>query len=420
MNRRFSVLLLLGAAACAPEGTASSSDEPDGGAKEDRGDERAADILSMALTVDVSSRHAKAVLEVRPDGKGRLELDVHGLDVTTVSVPHRLQDGRLLFEDLPSAGTVLTIRYQLDLQDASDGLLASGVTLIWPYHCGNLFPCRSNPDDGLTFSVELLGVPEGELAIVPPRIEIDAPAYMLAWAVGPYTHHPLGETEAGTRVSVYYLPRGKTAALEGTRHLVGVFDWLERTLGPYAYGDEVASVSASWGGGAFGGMEHHPFWHVAEGAMDDAETHAHEAAHGWFGDGVRIRCWEDFVLSEGTVSYLAARALGQVAGPDVEKEIWADYRRRLDAAGDGVAWPDTACNEIDILEDGLFSDVPYMKGAFFFRDVADEIGAELLDEVLAAFYQARRGEAARMTELLEAIEARTGFDPLPLAEEWLR
>jgi aminopeptidase N len=33
----------------------------------------------------------------------------------------------------------------------------------------------------------------------------------------------------------------------------------------------------------------------------------HEAAHGWFGDGVRLRCWEDFVLSEGTASHLDAR-----------------------------------------------------------------------------------------------------------------
>nr|MBA3820833.1 hypothetical protein [Deltaproteobacteria bacterium] len=69
---------------------------------------------------------------------------------------------------------------------------------------------------------------------------------------------------------------------------------------------------------------------------------AHEAAHGWFGDGVRLRCWEDFVLSEGTVSNLAARALAQVAGPTMEAKVWADYQRELTAAiagGGARAWP---------------------------------------------------------------------------------
>jgi aminopeptidase N len=61
-----------------------------------------------------------------------------------------------------------------------------------------------------------------------------------------------------------------------------------------------------------------------------------------------------------------------------------------------------------------------MKGAFFFRAVAKEIGPETLDEVLAAFYQERRGTAAGMQDLLDAIQAQTGFDPTALANHWLR
>src|SRR5439155_6115404 len=135
-------------------------------------------------------------------------------------------------------------------------------------------------------------------------IPADAPSYMLAWAVGDYTKVDLGTTSAGRKVSVSYLPGGKAAALAGTKHLPQYFDWLERTYGGYLFGNEVGSVSAAWGAGAFGGMEHHPFWHISNGSLGDAETHAHEAAHGWFGDGVRIACWEDLTLSEGTVSYL--------------------------------------------------------------------------------------------------------------------
>src|SRR5213592_1754219 len=108
-------------------------------------------------------------------------------------------------------------------------------------------------------------------------------------------------------------------------------------------------------------MEHHPYWHVAKDAMSDEETQAHEAAHGWFGNGVRIRCWEDFVLSEGTVSYLAARALEKVGGAAAGKAVWDSYQLQLDAAvmnGDTIALPDT-CNAIDIISDPLWSSIPY-------------------------------------------------------------
>src|SRR6185503_12144010 len=130
----------------------------------------------------------------------------------------------------------------------------------------------------------------------------------------------------------------------------------ETTYGDYAFGDSVAAVSADWGPGAYGGMEHHPFFHVAKDAFADPVVHAHEAAHGWFGDGVRIRCWEDFVLSEGTVSYLAAHALLDVLK---ETDVWMSYQMRLDDAQANetlkIAWPD-GCNQIDIIKDGLFSD----------------------------------------------------------------
>jgi aminopeptidase N len=169
-------------------------------------------------------------------------------------------------------------------------------------------------------------------------------------------------------------------------------------------------------------MEHHPFWHISQTSLHDLSTHVHEAAHGWFGDGVRIRCWEDFVLSEGTVSYLTARAMGAVRGSWPEERVWNNYRWNLTAAvkkKDGIAWPDS-CGKVDILKDGLFSSIPYMKGAFFFRAVAKQIGVQKLDEVLAHFYQKHVGTAQGMQDLLDAIQEETGFDPTPLAQAWLR
>src|SRR4029077_13602433 len=117
-----------------------------------------------------------------------------------------------------------------------------------------------------------------------------------------------------------------------------------------------------------------------------------------------------FVLSEGTVTYIAAHALEQFS-----VDVWPDYACELQHdcdpanAANTKALPST-CGAIDLLHDPLWSTVPYMKGAYFYRDVAKLIGAGKLDAVLGAFYRANVGKAARMRELLDALEAAAGAD----------
>src|SRR5262249_26011690 len=147
-----------------------------------------------------------------------------------------------------------------------------------------------------------------------------------------YSMLDLGVTAAGTHIVAYHLPGGETSAKQGTASLRDIFAWYERQYGPYPFGSRAGSVSVHWRVGAYGGMGHHPPWHISESAMGDPWVHAHEAAHGWFGDGVRIACWEDFVLSEGTVSYLEARSVAAVMGADEGQKVWDQYTQRLDAA----------------------------------------------------------------------------------------
>jgi aminopeptidase N len=263
----------------------------------------------------------------------------------------------------------------------------------------------------------------GQSLVFAPSIVVETPAYVLAWASGEYTEIPLGTTSAGTSLSLWHLPGGDATAMQGGADLVAFFEYYENTLGAYAFGDAAGSVAVRWGPGALGGMEHHPFWHIGEGSMSDATVHAHEAAHGWFGDGVRIACWEDFVLSEGTVSYLTARAIEAVQGTTAGDNIWVSYQARLDAAMAStnlkIAWPDT-CGSVDILEDKLFSSIPYMKGAFFYRALEQRIGAAALDAALSSFFQANVGKAATMQQLLDHIASSSGYDPNACAQSWLR
>lgn len=411
---------------------ACSSPDPAGspagdGKADDRGQEIGGDVASTRLEVDVSKRRGKATIAIAPTAR-TISLEAAGLTIHGVTgaggaaLPHRVEAGRLEV-DLPSlAAQQIAVDYSFEVQSEFNGLLKNGSTNVWPYHCGNLYPCDSRPSDGLTFELAVTGVPAGQTAVFPDSIAADAPPYTLAWAVGSYTCQDLGATPAGTAAKVCWLPKGKTKALAGTKDLVAVFDWLETHIGAYTFGDQVGSVSVAWGEGAAGGMEHHPLWHISRDEMGDPLVHAHEATHGWYGTGVRIACWEQFVLSEGTTSYVSARALGAVAGQEVEDQIWADYKQLLLdtlAEEDILAWPE-GCGAVDILEDGLFSDIVYMKGAFFYRAVAEQIGADKLDEVLAAFYRDHVGKAARMETMLEYIQDVGGFDPTALAELWLR
>ena len=112
------------------------------------------------------------------------------------------------------------------------------------------------------------------------------------------------------------------------------------------------------------------------------------------------------MLSEGTVTYMAAHALEHLS-----VDIWKDYDcviKDLCAPGsteNTIALPDT-CGVIDLLNDPLWSNVPYFKGAYFYRDVAAAMGADALDAALAEFYQAHVGKPAKMQALIDHLKSK--------------
>lgn len=385
------------------------------------------DVLTTHLKIDVSARRGVATITLAPGPTGAT-LDVGDLELESVQaggtpLAHR-RDGEQLHLAVPAhqAPFELSITYRYQLHGRPLGAHEQ-LSLTWPDACGRIFPCRSEPADGVRFSAELTGVPDGEVAFFPEALPIDSPPYMFGWAYGDYEVRELGRTEAGTLVRVAAPESAAADAVRGTAPLLNAFDFLERTYGPYAYGDTVTTVWVDWGGGAYGGMEHHPHWHVSSADFEDTTVHVHEAAHGWFGNGVRIACWEDFVFSEALASYLAARGLEAAGGDAAAKKVWATYREDLDALGNGPqaakAWPE-GCGEHHVIDDGIFGPAPYMRGAFLLRAIEGRVGREALDQSLREFYLEHRGQAVRFGDLLDAIEADTGFDPHACAEAWLR
>jgi hypothetical protein len=389
------------------------------------------DIVSTDLVLDLQSLHGTATITLTGSTSQAASFEVGDLDIHSVSDA----DGPLHFAvaqgaqgsknrldvGVPAGGTRLIVDYAFKAHTQFDGWRpGSGTSFTWPSYCGNLFPCHSDPSDGLRFTLHVNGIAPGLVGVYPPRIDADSPSFVLAFAVGDYLGLDLGRTAAGTQVTAWYLRGDDANARSGTGHLRQVIDFLEQSIGPYPYGGRTGPVEAPWGNSPTSGVEYHPFFHIDRAAFHDEYVQAIVAAHGWFGDAVRLACWEDFVLSEGTTTYLALRAL-EKAGV----VLWHDEECRLrslcDSGGMTAALPMT-CGAIDLLNDPLWSEVPYGKGMQFYRQCAAVLGADGLDAALAGFYKAHVGQAVRMKDLVAALRtaaASHGADIDQAASDWL-
>lgn len=388
------------------------------------------DIISTKVTIDLTNKRGIATIAI----KGSIEssyasfeigdLLINSVKLNALDLDFNITSERL-YVTVPKSSEIMEIvvSYTYLPHDEFNGISSNGYTFAWPYFCGNIFPCHSNPNDGTTFDLTLEGVPDGMRAIYPETISSNVPSYTLGWSLGAYEYYSLGQTDNGTEVGIYYFQDEYQNAINGTLYLKEIFNWYEKTLGHYLYGDKVASVSLPWEMGAYGGMEHQPYWHINSRVLSELSVHAHEAAHGWFGNGVRIACWEDYVLSEGVATYLTVRAIEEVVGISESDKIWADYQSKLNALQSSdenkTSWPE-GCNQIDIIESGLYGYAPYMKGAYFLQEVANKIGKIKLDRLLGEFYLKYRNSAAGFQDLLDIIKIESGYDPLPCAISWLR
>lgn len=394
------------------------------------------DIVSLDLRVDLRDLSATSSVEVRvADGQERLVLDANALDLRSIvldgaAVDADLRDGRIVLPADPGTHTV----------EASYGIPWTGIevfqgwmpdygtTALWPTACGWLYPCDPRPADGLRFGVVIdelpADAPVGSRAVAPADSVGEGPAYQVGFAVGQYERFELGETDAGTTITVHHFPESAEAAATGATHLLTAFQWFEEQLGPYAFGPEYGAVEVDWGEYSWGGIEHHPLAHVATFDIGNAETQVHEAAHGWFGASVRLACWEDYVLSEGTVTWLTARALARVADLD----LWPYYTEDLLApicAGEleNTRVHPEGCTVVDPTYDSLGGLAAYMKGACFFAEVGERMGRDEVLAVVAQFYVDHAQEAATLDGMIDRLAEAAGTTLAPtvrrLADEWL-
>jgi aminopeptidase N len=387
------------------------------------------DLEHMDLVVDTGTLLGEAAVRFAPSDSEALTLEVADLEIRSVVTLDGVElewtvadsdapavSARLLDIGVPPDEDTVVISYAFPIAFADGGYFPAGYTLTWLADCASLFPCHSDPADGLTWTLDVTA----ERAVITSDVESDAPSYMLAWRES-NDHYAidLGVSEGGVELVAYTTEALEPAMRVGTERLATMFTWLERTLGPYPFGDRAGAVSVRWGQIGLGGMEHHPYWHVNDSEVDVPMVQGHEAAHGWFGNGVRLACWEDLFISEGIVSYLGLRAVEVAYGEATAQADWdfwgANLQGQLNALDHPVR-PD-GCNERDPNE--MLDFIVYGKGAFFLKAVAAAVGKDVLDSAIGDFYMAHRGGAASVEEFLAALDDSTGFDTSELAAAWI-
>ncbi|MFO0595245.1 MAG: M1 family aminopeptidase [Myxococcaceae bacterium] len=376
--------------------------------------------LDKAATKDL-------VLEANPE-----RLNVSSVKVDGKDVPFTMKDGRL-HVTAPGAKE-LTVAYTVKAVGKGDdayGLIKDKYsgrmwTMTWPYNTGALFPSNSNPSDGVTtrvavkvgqgFDVVGTGTKQADGTFA---TKSDSPAYAFAfYAAKDFQLGDAGSSKDGVAVTGFgtkSVPKElRDAYLQTARSSL---DFYSSWLGQYDYGNTLKLVELE---GGLGGMEHTGAVAIMLSSARDPdygkETAAHETAHHWFGDNIRIKDWNDFWMSEGFTNYATYRFFradqGEAKYQSLLDRSKLELRDALEANPHALSAPKgTDVNEI-------FDSVPYEMGPWMLRMMEVKLGTPKMDQLLKDWFQQNRQKTVSTDQFVAFAKKETGVDFADFFKEW--
>jgi len=120
------------------------------------------------------------------------------------------------------------------------------------------------------------------------------------------------------------------------------------------------------------------------------------------------------VLSEGTVSYLSRARSVRSPARRRKAEVWKGYQSDSTMRSPRVAprRGRTGCNQIDIIKDKLFTNLPYMEGRSS-TGRRTQVAADKLDGCSRSSTSHIAASPAGMQDISTRSKADTGFDAAP-------
>jgi len=162
----------------------------------------------------------------------------------------------------------------------------------------------------------------------------------------------------------------------------------------------------------FGGMENPRLTFLTPTAIagDKSLTSliAHELAHSWSGNLVTNATWRDSWLNEGVTSYVENRVVEAVYGPER-----AAMERALDLEVLKTAVADAKRPELTQLKlppdlkdpDEGFSQVAYVKGAFFLNFLEERFGRQAFDAFLKSYFDKYAFKSVTTEDFIRELNA---------------
>ncbi len=275
----------------------------------------AIDALDYQVHLDLDpAQHsftARAAIRFRVVESGKAAVfDAEGLVVDAVEAAGRPLPFRHLAKQLrvqpPKAllageSRQITVRYH---GASSPGLTIDEGTAFTAFHTSQWLPCRFNPQDKATFSIEL-GLPDGWRAA---RSSSRRPysAYVFGFVAGPFrqvlsqrggvTLELLGQRDADDLRRVFAATPPAMAFFEERAGLPYPEPRYTQALVPIGSGQELASLSLLSTG-------------YADTVLKD-ETEdwlvVHELAHQWWGNWATCAGWKHFWLNEALATFMTA------------------------------------------------------------------------------------------------------------------
>lgn len=247
------------------------------------------------------------------------------------------------------------------------------------------------------------------------------PAYLLAFAVGPFERVEAGRTRSGAPLGVV-VTRGKTSwARYAAQSSAPLMDRLESYFRiPYAY-PKLDSVEVPV---AFGAMENpglvtfdqrinlaRPGNDTPSFRRHAAAVEAHEFAHLWFGDLVTTAWWDDIWLNEAFATWMASKLLeqwqpswGTPADRVEEKERAMDADQLLSARR--IRQPIESKGDIRT----AFDRITYEKGAAVIAMFEQWVGPEPFRRGVTRHLKAHADGNATAADFLAAVSTEAGKD----------
>ena len=249
------------------------------------------------------------------------------------------------------------------------------------------------------------------------------PAYLVAFAVGPFAFVDAGKTKSGTPVRIVTPAGHESEAEYAAKNTAPIIDELEHYFGikyPYEKMDIVPVPHLV----SFGAMENAGMITIGMGYSlakkgDDSlhfqrlyvDIMAHELAHQWFGDFVTTAWWDDIWLNEGFATWMGNKIVQRL-----HPEWHFEFSRLSDASGamvqDSLISARKIRQEINSDDDiqNAFDGITYEKGATVLGMFEQSLGESAFQKGIRTYLEAHAFGLATSADFLSDVSRGAGVN----------